>query len=1219
MLKCTPYFTTRQDYEKLENSILKAFDSSSSHVRRAAASCQASALVQAYSNDPDVLVNKNLKKAKKTTKRSSMGLEDDDRSAVERPGSPALGKKAVVRMTLSLDDILKQLSGHYTKTTTPAKVRAGIAQTYVEIMMRLGSAIVESNYAVISNHLVVNLLSSPGITANRFRLLTTRKYVRIILEEVIGQKLLGETGQLNAARTLLNGIIKNYPQVIKERPEPTKHTLMGALNAISSLIKSLGSAAAGIQDTIRDGLLQVIQHPNYSVQVTTSWCLRAFVMAVPSQLLPILTICMNNVNRELTQLTTRRPLSTEATRRCIGYANGLAAAISTALVQPLYASVDVTSRILSMATSLLKSSGEYELRISSTQIQVAWIIIGGLMALGPNFVKIHLSQLLLLWKNALPKPLAKDSTAERSLLELSFLAHVRECALGSILSFLEFNHRLLTTDVSKRIAAMLQNSTLFLNGLPSKKTTEDVSQLLSPSLQLLDFDLMVRRRVLQCYVKLVKLSHAEAIQANLLAIAVSFFADPEKYTPSSLSTAIASSAGNFESLWEIGDNYAYGVCSCVRGYDVEAFAFEGRGSKKTIKHWMTRDSPEAKIEDSLHTPVLGSIEHDSVNLYLSDPQAEDASPAPPATAVVNSAIDLFTALLPMQPPKVQESILEQIATFLASNTLQRDPGRKAAMTVNVAVALLGTIKLTVGGEIPSANLSTPSVLKIISEMLQGFVILPDPFVRNVAYEALGILCSVGGNNFTGNMINWLVDTVVNNRDPNARAGSAVALGCIHSHVGGMAAGFHLKTIVGILMSLSNDPHPIVHFWALEGLARTIDSAGLTFSGYVTSTIGMLSQLYVAETHNSEVASLATSNLELGLPTTAILVRCIDSLIGVLGPELQDMTKVRELILTMTDQFLKESDYVTAMEALRCLEHVAMFASGHLDITRYVKRLHQGLGSDHGELRNVAVDGLYQLLKAHAERILKTAEPGLEERLWVTLDENPTHEGVRNIIRNWMGQTGTLQTAEWVDRCQMVMTKTIERKGGSIKHDAPKTTSAPIDLNDEEVAGMAGNETESKPIGQEPLRWQVRTFAIELLGELLSLAAQELSRNPESNLEQRLVEKIGDIIKMAFTASTSNVVDLRLGGLKIIDQVLKMFGHTPDPDFPDAPLLEQYQAQIGSALTPAFAADSSPELATQAVNVGAAFIATGIVKDVDRMGRILKLVTTALENFSSESQ
>ena len=79
----------------------------------------------------------------------------------------------------------------------------------------------------------------------------------------------------------------------------------------------------------------------------------------------------------------------------------------------------------------------------------------------------------------------------------------------------------------------------------------------------------------------------------------------------------------------------------------------------------------------------------------------------------------------------------------------------------------------------------------------------------------------------------------------------------------------------------------------------------------------------------------------------------------------------------------------------------------------------------------------------------------------------------------------------------------------------------------------------------------------------------------------------------------------------------MFGKTPDPDFAEASLLEQYQAQIGSALTPAFAADSSAELASEAINVSATFIATGIVTNVERMGRILRLLVLGLENFASE--
>ena len=72
---------------------------------------------------------------------------------------------------------------------------------------------------------------------------------------------------------------------------------------------------------------------------------------------------------------------------------------------------------------------------------------------------------------------------------------------------------------------------------------------------------------------------------------------------------------------------------------------------------------------------------------------------------------------------------------------------------------------------------------------------------------------------------------------------------------------------------------------------------------------------------------------------------------------------------------------------------------------------------------------------------------------------------------------------------------------------------------------------------------------------------------------------------------------------------------PDPDFPEVTLLEQYQAQISSALTPAFAADSSALLAAEAVGVCAVFISIGIVTDAERMGRILKLLLSSLEEFT----
>jgi hypothetical protein len=87
--------------------------------------------------------------------------------------------------------------------------------------------------------------------------------------------------------------------------------------------------------------------------------------------------------------------------------------------------------------------------------------------------------------------------------------------------------------------------------------------------------------------------------------------------------------------------------------------------------------------------------------------------------VVNSAINLFAISLPLQAPTIQESILEQIATFLSAGSLQRDPGRKAAMTINVGMALLAALKVALKETRSAAgDLRSPPVEKIMQEMLR---------------------------------------------------------------------------------------------------------------------------------------------------------------------------------------------------------------------------------------------------------------------------------------------------------------------------------------------------------------------------------------------------------------------------------------------------------------------------------------------------------------------
>lgn len=1219
-VKHTSQFDNSNDYEKLQNAIWRTIDTASVPVRHAAASCMAAVLVKSFSESPNREVLLKSKKSKKTKKQGPADEADDE---VDRPSSP-LPQKPVTALAFTLPELLKQLSLHYCRPSTSNRARAGIAVCYKNTLVTLGEGVVERHYGDISRHFFTDLLGHQSLLHNRYRNLISRRFVRIIMQQVV-QGMLGESAQLNAARFLLNDIIKDFPQAVIERPEPTKQALTAALSALTALIKRLDAGVNSLTETCREGLLQVLQHPSYTVQVHASRCLRAFVLACPQQLLPTVTICMNSVTREIGFLGTQK----QGPRRCVGFANGLAAALSTCGQQPLYGSVDVYSRALTQATALLKSSGSSDLRVSTVQIQVAWIMIGGLMSLGPNFVKIHLPQLLLLWKNALPPPL--PNMGQRTMLELSFLAHVRECALASLMAFLQHNAKLLTSDVSKRLAGMLQNTAMFLGGLPEKKTSDDINQRLSPSLQLQDFDHMVRRRVFQCYTSLVTsspLGAAEiALQSNILPLAVSSFADPDRYGASSLSVSIASSAGAYESIWTVGDNFGFGVNGLTRGLDYEYTRFE---KSKTEKHWTTQANSEALIDTTLLSPICGAWEHDSTTSYVNMTDGSfDNQPQPPTTEVINTAIGIFALVFPLQSPRIQESILEQVSGFLTSMAAQKDPAQKAALTANVALALLIALKVMNGeAMLPSCNLQSATVEKTLQQMLHAFIVDPDQSIRMIAAEALGRLCSICGNDLTTREVQQLIDLIVSNREPHARAGCALALASIHSQLGGMAAGFHLKNILGILMSLAADPHPLVHFWALESLCKVVESAGLTYSGYVSSTIGLLGQLYILDSHNVEGPSQASSDLEMSLATTAANARCINALINVLGPDLQEMTKARDMMLTLIRQLQLESDSLVLVESTRCLGDLSVYAPSHMDFTTYVRRLQDDLDSTFIEVRNVAIDGLANLMRRDTDEIMRTAQPGLEDKLWDVLDRNPDQAIVRGIFTNWLSQTGLSDTSGWTQRINGVLTKAKAKTDddSTVTKDArKKAASQGPDLQDEEAAGFAAagvareeDEAAAPTSTMELMRWQVRLFAMELLDELLAMVVKEVNiASDETAALQDLQARVGDVIRIAFSASTAGVVALRIRGMRIIDQVLKLFGSTPDPDFSEAMLLEQYQAQISSALTPAFAADSSPELAAEAVNVCATFISTGIVTDIDRMGRILKLLVSSLENFSSK--
>ena len=90
-------------------------------------------------------------------------------------------------------------------------------------------------------------------------------------------------------------------------------------------------------------------------------------------------------------------------------------------------------------------------------------------------------------------------------------------------------------------------------------------------------------------------------------------------------------------------------------------------------------------------PILRSCSHDP--LFLCQRITPDAAnqwpePPPPATAAVNAAVQLFAQLLPLQDLSVAVRSVTQLIESTGSPKLEKNSGRKAAVSVNATIALV---------------------------------------------------------------------------------------------------------------------------------------------------------------------------------------------------------------------------------------------------------------------------------------------------------------------------------------------------------------------------------------------------------------------------------------------------------------------------------------------------------------------------------------------------
>ncbi|GLB35175.1 putative clathrin-coated vesicle protein [Lyophyllum shimeji] len=1157
-----------------------------------------------------------------TAQKAKKDSQDDTDAGLSSAASAAA---EVTKPTLTPAEMFAHLSSHFNKPNATRKTRVGIFDFYVALLTRLGPSFVESNFALIVGHLMTEIVSSPRNASTRYETVLVRSLVGILLRDLIGVRMLSEQGQISAIQELANAYLKRWPAMMPGHTAPGSSVLVVVLREVAGLVQQLGNAPPPVQDALAEPLVTLLAHPSHTTRITAAWALRCFCYSTPLRLPKTILVVTEMLQRDITSIVSPAAPS-DINLRALGHAYGLASLVSIIPERPLYVSYDVSAKVLDMAISLLKRAGEHDLKVAGVEVEVAWTSIASLMALGPNFVRPHLPQLLVLWRNALPKPTSKDTAGNvgRSVAEWTFLLRVRENALGAILCFLQHNSAtLVTLDVGRRIASLLSNALNFANNFISQHVEDPIEGQMPEAVKGLSLrasEALLRRRIYQCFTALGFSSITETTQVTLLQSVVSLFASPDGYSGSSMQAAIASSSGNFTSVWQSVDGYAYGVTS-TQIVDPGSGSPGDDPSQGGQDH-LNRDTVEVSIDTLLRKPVLGACEHDPLSLCqakFSDAEYRLTEPPPPATSVVDTAIELFAQLLPLQDLASTTKIITQLLESVKSPRLEKNSGRKAAVQINATIGLMLALRHATTSHFRQARetFGHSQISSLLSPFLQEALVDGDIVLRSASCESIGRLASLSSTNFLTGLIKDLVDQVVNNRDPYGRAGCALAFGAIYTHVGGLAAGPLLKTTVNVLMSLSNDPHPVVHFWALNALARVINAASLAYAPFVSSTLGMLLKVYLLESHEREGGTLPNANLSGDNPAYPVVCQIIDAVIAVLGPDMQDSPRTRTLVLSLVHEFSVEDDEGICVEAIKCIQHFLMFAPEHVNIPDLVSQFRSHLSSSRRPLKLASINALYQLVQKDALSMSKLGGDRLVEDLFGMLDDDSSVQGVRNVISSWLEQTVVHNPSAWIDLCQRIMSRTT-----ASQQVADAATGQ--GLRDDEGESLNLGMTQDAAGGGRPhptSRWRTQLFALQCLHHICTIVARSGRREQLDAAYARtlgmptkglLVSRVPDLIRMAFTASTAYVTEIRLEGLVVLRDVIEIFAKVPDPAYPDALLLEQHQAPITAALTPAFSADSTPEILASAVHACAIFVGCGVVKDVNRMGRILKLLTTALQ-------
>ncbi|XP_020817486.1 HEAT repeat-containing protein 5B isoform X4 [Drosophila serrata] len=1226
-------FLYQTELESLGTLCFRAFDGSNYEVRCAVAQLLGTLL--AYTQQLAEAATGNKKQAQAVAMQAAKGATQRLVSLDEALGILMSGfLRGGASFLKGTGEIIKGSSG------VNREVRVGVTHAYVVFVQFMGSVWLERQLSTFLAH-VLDLVANPKAACSHVDAVYSRKCINFILRSTIG-KMLGEKAQSAACKELVHLVAKQMnsidfnPENAKDSNQETlfsQHLLVCALQELSSLLIGLGTTA---QNLLGDQSLQAIDatcavlvHPCAAARLAAAWCLRCACVAVPGQITPL-------IDRFVEAIEQMRS-SPEA---IAGYSCALAAILGSVRYSPLGIPHTKGKVVFNCAEELLRSASQNS-RMSLHRTQAGWLLIGAIMTLGSPVVKGLLPRMLLLWRNSFPRS-NKELESEKARGD-AFTWQVtlegRAGALSVMHSFLLNCPDLVTEDITRRLLTPIESALAMLVNLASVLKSYG-TQLKAPAA-------MVRLRLFET-LTLLPANALEASYTHLLRMLVSEFTlsdNAANTTNSLLRTLCHGDDSIILGTWlqetnhrtiedQLQPNSAAGSgalehdpCCLYR----PSWSVQGNGS--------TTGGTASSASASSGVGSPGSGMTNSIQLISKVQQCP--GPLPLGVAVIDMAVTLYGTIFPKVANKHRLQMLEHFAECIR----QAKSSRQEAIQMNIFTALLCALKNLTDSK---TSLGQEDVRKSATALVVASLTSPNSTIRCAAGEALGRLAQVvGDSHFTAELAQNSFDKLKSARDVVTRTGHSHALGCLHRYVGGMGSSQHLSTSVSILLALGQDSaSPVVQAWSLYALAQIADSGGPMFRGYVEATLTLCLKLLLTVPHAH-------------VDVHQCVGRVVNALITTVGPELQGsgggVANLKGSFLCSAALLQAHSDSLVQAEAIGCLQQLHLFACKSLQLEELVPTLVGMLSSNYFILRKASVSCLRQLAHREAKEVCDLAltinaeqlpdlvitEYGLPGLLFSLLDTETDVEMLKNIhdtLTSMLQMLAADNLSSWLSLCKNVLTVAVEGglnddPAGGDPNKSKDAGGAEQEEEDEEeeyaddVTEYRAEENTSTHPAVQP-RWPTRVFAAQCVRRIISSceAASSVHFDLLQAKEQQLIRSRGDylilhlaeLIRMSFMAATSDSDQLRLEGLRTLQEIIDRFANVPEPEFPGHLLLEQFQAQVGAALRPAFAPDTPSHVTAAACEVCSAWIGSGVARDIGDLRRVHQLLVSSLSKLSTKT-